>query len=162
MEEMIPEALTAKDVDEMLGLDEEFIKSHLYKNYTNIQELTLDDKRYPIEFEYFPNYVERSQFNHRVLCVGKIIAKVVVDGEEHIAEAKNSIKEPFIRLNGEFVSAARLLKQFDITYYGGKLVKLSKLKGRLFTPTGRTIAEERHAFMVGFFERMDAEVRGKQ
>ena len=42
------------------------------------------------------------------------------------------------------------------------VVKLSRLKGRLFTSTGRLIAEERHAYMVGFFERFDAEVRGEQ
>jgi uncharacterized protein len=42
------------------------------------------------------------------------------------------------------------------------VVKLSQLKGRLFTPTGRAIAEERHAYMVGFFERLDAEVWGQQ
>jgi uncharacterized protein len=41
------------------------------------------------------------------------------------------------------------------------VVKLSRLKGRLFTSTGHAIAEERHAFMVSFFERMDAEVQGK-
>jgi uncharacterized protein len=40
------------------------------------------------------------------------------------------------------------------------VVKLSQLKGRLFTSTGRAIAEERHAYMVDFFERMSAEVRG--
>jgi uncharacterized protein len=40
------------------------------------------------------------------------------------------------------------------------MVKLSKLKDRLFTPTGQAIAEERHAFMVGFFERLDAEIQG--
>jgi uncharacterized protein len=42
------------------------------------------------------------------------------------------------------------------------VVKLSRLKGRLFTATGRSIAEERHAYMVGFFERFDAEVRGER
>jgi uncharacterized protein len=42
------------------------------------------------------------------------------------------------------------------------VVKLSCLKERLFTPSGRAIAEERHAYMVGFFERLDAEVRGRQ
>jgi uncharacterized protein len=41
------------------------------------------------------------------------------------------------------------------------VVKLSKLKDLLFTPTGHVIAEERHAFMVRFFERMDAEVQGE-
>ena len=41
------------------------------------------------------------------------------------------------------------------------VVKLSRLKGLLFTPTGHAIAAERHAFMVSFFERMDAEVQGE-
>ncbi len=39
-------------------------------------------------------------------------------------------------------------------------VKLSNLKGTLFTPTACAIAEERHAYMVQFFERMAAEVAG--
>jgi uncharacterized protein len=42
------------------------------------------------------------------------------------------------------------------------VVKLSRLKERLFTPTGRSIAEERHAAMVAFFQRFDAEVRGER
>ena len=42
------------------------------------------------------------------------------------------------------------------------VVKLSHLKERLFTPTGRSIAEERHAYMVAFFERFDAQVRGER
>jgi uncharacterized protein len=41
-------------------------------------------------------------------------------------------------------------------------VKLSRIKERLFTPTGRVIAEERHAYMVSFFERLDAEVAGRR
>jgi uncharacterized protein len=42
------------------------------------------------------------------------------------------------------------------------VVKLSTLKDRLFTPTGHAIAEGRHAFMVSFFERMDAEIQGSK
>ena len=42
------------------------------------------------------------------------------------------------------------------------VVKLSRLKERLFTPTGRSIAEERHAYMVAFFKRFEAEVRGER
>jgi uncharacterized protein len=42
------------------------------------------------------------------------------------------------------------------------VVKLSRLKDRLFTPTGRAIAQQRHAYMVAFFNRLDAEVRGEQ
>jgi uncharacterized protein len=42
------------------------------------------------------------------------------------------------------------------------VVKLSRIRERLYTPTGRSIAEGRHAYMVAFFERLDAEVRGEQ
>jgi uncharacterized protein len=39
--------------------------------------------------------------------------------------------------------------------------KLSRLKGTLFTPTARTIAEERHRYMVEFFTRLEKEVKGE-
>ncbi|UFJ39999.1 HD domain-containing protein [Brevibacillus humidisoli] len=38
--------------------------------------------------------------------------------------------------------------------------KLVKLKDRLFTPTARQIAEQRHAFMLRFFEQWEKELRG--
>jgi uncharacterized protein len=40
-------------------------------------------------------------------------------------------------------------------------VKLSRLRERFHTPTARKIAEARHEFMVEFFERLAAEVRGE-
>ena len=39
--------------------------------------------------------------------------------------------------------------------------KLKQIKGRLYTDSGRRMAEERHRFMEAFFERMAAEVRGE-
>jgi uncharacterized protein len=41
------------------------------------------------------------------------------------------------------------------------VVKLGRLKERLFTVTGQRIAEERHAAMVSFFERLEDEVAGR-
>ncbi len=41
-------------------------------------------------------------------------------------------------------------------------VKLSKLRGRFHTATARALAEERHAFMVEFFERLGSEVLGEK
>jgi uncharacterized protein len=39
-------------------------------------------------------------------------------------------------------------------------LKLVKIKDRLLTSSARELAEERHAFMVAFYERLDREVRG--
>ena len=41
------------------------------------------------------------------------------------------------------------------------LFKLSKIKARLFTPTARALAEERHSYLQQFFERLQAEWDGK-
>lgn len=41
------------------------------------------------------------------------------------------------------------------------LFKLRHLKDRLFTDAGRSLAADRHAFMVAFFERLEREVRGE-
>jgi len=46
------------------------------------------------------------------------------------------------------------------TAYREFLVKLRKIKGRMFTRTGRRIAGERHKFMVEFFARLNKETRG--
>lgn len=42
------------------------------------------------------------------------------------------------------------------------IVKLSRLRDGMTTAAGRALAEERHAFMVEFFNRLDAEVRGER
>lgn len=39
--------------------------------------------------------------------------------------------------------------------------KLSRLKGTLFTPTAKAIAEERHRYMVEFYARLEREVQGE-
>ena len=41
------------------------------------------------------------------------------------------------------------------------VVKLSRIKDRLYTPEGRAIAAERHAYMAAFYERLTAEVQGE-
>lgn len=46
------------------------------------------------------------------------------------------------------------------TAYREFLVKLCKIKGRIFTREGRRIARERHRFMVEFFERLNRETTG--
>ena len=46
------------------------------------------------------------------------------------------------------------------TGYREYVVKLSKIKERIITPTGRRLAEERHRFMVSFFHRFIEEYEG--
>lgn len=41
-------------------------------------------------------------------------------------------------------------------------VKLRNIKDRMLTATGRRMAEERHRFMVAFFERLTREVHGEK
>jgi len=41
------------------------------------------------------------------------------------------------------------------------VVKLAKLKDRLTTETGRLIGQERHDYMVAFFARLEAEIKGE-
>ncbi len=42
------------------------------------------------------------------------------------------------------------------------LFKLSKVKGRMFTDSGKALAESRHAYLVAFYEQLQAEVRGER
>jgi uncharacterized protein len=39
--------------------------------------------------------------------------------------------------------------------------KLVRIRDRLLTESARRLAEERHAFMQTFFERLDQEVQGR-
>ena len=47
------------------------------------------------------------------------------------------------------------------TPYHEYLFKLSKLKERMFTPTGKALAQARHDFLSGFFDRLYAELRAE-
>jgi uncharacterized protein len=48
----------------------------------------------------------------------------------------------------------------DDTAYREFLVKLGRVKERIFTREGKRIARERHRFMVEFFRRLNREARG--
>ncbi|MGH2524566.1 MAG: hypothetical protein ACRDH2_18830, partial [Anaerolineales bacterium] len=41
------------------------------------------------------------------------------------------------------------------------LFKLSRIKDRLHTPTARAIAEARHHYLAGYFDRLAREVKGE-
>ncbi|HEX3052629.1 MAG TPA: HD domain-containing protein [Aggregatilineaceae bacterium] len=46
------------------------------------------------------------------------------------------------------------------TPYHEYVYKLSRIRERLYTETGRAIARERHAYMAAFFERLAQEIEG--
>ena len=48
------------------------------------------------------------------------------------------------------------------TPYHEHLFKLHKLKDRMFTRSGRALAEKRHIFLVAFFEQWQAELRAER
>lgn len=49
----------------------------------------------------------------------------------------------------------------DDTAYREFLVKLSRVKDRMFTREGKRLARERHRFMAEFFDRLNRETRGR-
>jgi len=49
----------------------------------------------------------------------------------------------------------------DDSAYREYLVKLRKIKNKMFTKEGKRIAKERHKFMVDFFNQLNKEVDGK-
>jgi len=50
----------------------------------------------------------------------------------------------------------------DDTGYREYVVKLRGIRDRMLTPTGRSLAEDRHAFMESFFERFLSEYAGRR
>jgi uncharacterized protein len=57
--------------------------------------------------------------------------------------------------------ATRHQRNSNHSAYAEFIVKLSKVRERLFTATARKIADERHAFMVEFFARLEKEIKGE-
>ncbi len=58
--------------------------------------------------------------------------------------------------------ATRNQRNADHTAVAEFVVKLSIVRERVHTQTARRIAEERHAFMTTFFERLEQEVKGER
>ncbi len=57
--------------------------------------------------------------------------------------------------------ATRDQRNSDHSAYAEFVVKLSKVKDRLFTSNAHKIAEERHAYMADFFARLEREIKGE-
>ncbi len=57
--------------------------------------------------------------------------------------------------------ATRDQRNSDHSAYAEFIVKLSKVRERLYTTTARKIADERHAYMAEFFARLGREIQGE-
>jgi uncharacterized protein len=57
--------------------------------------------------------------------------------------------------------ATRDQRNSDHSAYAEFVVKLSRVRERLFTASARKIAEERHAYMASFFARLEQEIKGE-
>jgi len=81
--------------------------------------------------------------------VARAVAYAAQNGQPAFARPSDRFLETGERETGEPHSA-----------YHENLYKLTRLVELMYTDSGRVIAEERHRYMVAFFERLIAEVRG--
>lgn len=80
----------------------------------------------------------------------RTVAYAALDGKPAYAEPSEKFLQTGIKEPDEPHSS-----------YHEFLFKLRKVKDRLFTDSGKKIAEERHAYLVGFYAQLQAEVRGE-
>ena len=96
-------------------------------------------------------------------------AKILFDADKLDAIGATGIGRAFL-FAGE-IGAKLHNKEIDLektkeyskedTAYREFMVKLRKIKERMFTKEGKRIAKERHTYMVNFFNRLNKEVDGK-
>lgn len=81
----------------------------------------------------------------------RTIAYAALDGQPAYSEPSKQFLETGQKMPGESHSS-----------YHEYLFKLRNVKARMFTERGRALAEERHAYLVGFYDQLRAEVRGER
>ncbi len=80
----------------------------------------------------------------------RTVAYAALDGQPFLADPSPRFMATGEKEPGEPHSA-----------YHEFIFKLCKIKDRLFTSTARAIAEQRHAYLQGFFDRLQAEWNGE-
>jgi uncharacterized protein len=83
--------------------------------------------------------------------VARTIAYAVMAGTPHYEEPSEQFIQTGKEVPGELHSA-----------YHEYLFKLIKVKDRLFTKTAKKIADQRHRFLVQYFEQLKAEMHGEK
>ena len=74
-----------------------------------------------------------------------------------IAYAAISGKPFYFPPSTQFITTGELAPGEPHSAYHEYLFKLSKIKGRMFTNSGKKIAKERHQYMVAFFNKLHSE-----
>ena len=83
--------------------------------------------------------------------VARTIAYAALDGVPAYAEPSEKFLQTGVKEPGEPHSS-----------YHEYLFKLRNVRDRLFTESGKQLADARHAYMVGFYQQLQAEVRGER
>lgn len=83
--------------------------------------------------------------------VARTIAYAMQAGQPHYAPVSDQFVKTGQEQQGEPHSA-----------YHEYIFKLRKVKDRMFTPTAKKIAEQRHDFLVQFFEQLKGEMEGER
>ena len=78
-----------------------------------------------------------------------------------VAYAARAGKPAYVQPSAHFQQSGEVQEGETYSAYHEYLYKLRTLKDRMHTPTGRALAEERHAFMLDFFSRLAAESQGE-
>lgn len=81
----------------------------------------------------------------------RTIAYAALDGQPAYAEPSE-----------QFLETGKKEPNEPHSSYHEFLFKLRKVKDRLFTPSGKALAEARHAYLVSFYQQLQAEVRGER
>jgi uncharacterized protein len=97
-------------------------------------------------------------------------AKVLFDADKLDAIGAVGVARAFLfagelgaRLHSPEVDVAQAKAySIDDTGYREYVVKLSRIRDRILTATGRRLADERHRFMAGFFDRFLEEYEGER
>ena len=101
---------------------------------------------------------------------GTLEARVLFDADKLDAIGAVGIARAFLfagelgaRLHSPGIDVTRApAYSVDDTGYREYVVKLSKIRDRILTPAGRRLAEDRHRFMTGFFDRFLEEYEGER
>lgn len=90
----------------------------------------------------------------------KLDAIGAIGAARAIAYAVQASQPIYTQPSDQFIKYGKPLAGESHSAYHEYIFKLSKLKERLFTPTAKSIARERHDFMAKYFQRLRDEISG--